>query len=88
MRWLDDSANREIAEALLVANVRDMTPALAKRSYDLLLAPKGGLIRDLALDLKGIETVLALRSKFGEPKKVLTDPLKYIDTSYAEKASR
>jgi ABC-type nitrate/sulfonate/bicarbonate transport system substrate-binding protein len=87
MRWLDDSANRQVAEALLVANVRDMTPALAQRSYTLLLAPKDGLIRDLGLDLEGIKTVLTLRSKFGEPKKALADPLKYIDTSYAEKAS-
>ena len=42
-----------------------MTPALAKQSYDLLLADKGGLTRDVALDIDGIRTVLALRSKYG-----------------------
>ena len=36
-----------------------MTPALAKRSYDLLLADKGGIARDLAPDPEGIRTVLA-----------------------------
>ena len=85
-QWLYDRANREIVEAILIANVRDMTPALAKQSYDLLLADKGGLSRDLAPDLVGMRTVLRLRSKFGSPRKSLTDPLKYVDLSYYEKA--
>ena len=72
--WVYDRANREIVEALLVANIRDMTPALAKQSYDLLLADKGGLSRDLAIDMAGVRTVLELRSKYGTPKKPLTDP--------------
>ncbi len=58
--WLYDRGNREIVEALLVANIRDMTPALAKQSYDLLLADKGGLTRDLALDIAGIAHGAAL----------------------------
>jgi hypothetical protein len=46
-----------------------MTPALAKRSCDLLLADKGGLARDLAPDAEGIRTVLRLRSKYGTPQR-------------------
>jgi len=84
--WLYDRSNRDIVEALLVANIRDMTPALAKQSYDLLLADKGGLSRDLALDLPGIRTVLELRTKYGTPPKTLTDPEKYVDVTYYEKA--
>lgn len=84
--WLYDRANRDIAEALLVANVRDMTPALAKRSYDLLLADKGGITRDMALDMDGIRTVLALRSKYAVPQKTLSDPMKYVDLGYYDKA--
>ena len=84
--WLYDRANREIVEALLVANIRDMSPALAKQSYDLLLADKGGLARDLAPDPAGMRTVLRLRSKFGLPQKTLSDPMKYVDLSYYEKA--
>jgi ABC-type nitrate/sulfonate/bicarbonate transport system substrate-binding protein len=84
--WVYDRANRDIAEALLVANIRDMTPALARQSYDLLLADKGGLTRDLALDPAGIRTVLQLRSKYGTPQKTLADPEKYIDTNYYRKA--
>jgi ABC-type nitrate/sulfonate/bicarbonate transport system substrate-binding protein len=88
LEWAADPRNREIAEALLIANLRDMTPALAKRSYDALLAPKSGLIRDLSLDPARIRTVLGLRSKFGVPKKTLGDPVKYIDTSYLDKAAK
>jgi len=84
--WIYDRANRELVEALLVANIRDMTPALARKSYDLLVADQGGVTRDAALDIEGIRTVLQLRSKFGAPQKTLTDPLKYVDLSYYDKA--
>lgn len=85
--WIYDPANRAIAEALLVANNRDMTPPLAKKSYDLLLTAKGGLARDGALDMDGIRTVLQLRSKYGVPQKTLTDPAKYVDESYLRAAT-
>jgi len=85
--WVLDPANRDVCEALLVANIRDMTPALAKQSYDLLVAPKGGLSRDAALDMDGVRTVLTLRTKYGVPAKTLTDPAKYIDLDYYDKAS-
>src|SRR2546423_9152431 len=84
--WLYDRANREIVEAMLIANIRDMTPSLARQSYDLLLGDKSGLARDLAPDVSGMRTVLRLRSKFGTPQKTLTDPLKYVDLSYRDKA--
>jgi len=84
--WLYDPANREIAEAVLVANIRDMTPALAKRSFDLLVAPNGGLSRDLAPSAEGIATVLQLRAKYATPQKALSDPLKYVDLAYFNKA--
>jgi ABC-type nitrate/sulfonate/bicarbonate transport system substrate-binding protein len=86
VQFLYEPVNWEIAEALLVANVRAMTPQLAKQSLNTLLHPKLGFYKDAALDMKGVETVLALRSKFGEPKKQLTDPAKYIDTSYHSQA--
>lgn len=73
-------ANRDIAEALLVANVRAMTPALAKQTLEVLLDERSGFFRDVRLDPAGMETVLALRSKFGKVK--LYDPQKYLDTHY------
>jgi ABC-type nitrate/sulfonate/bicarbonate transport system substrate-binding protein len=84
--WIYDPANRDIVEALLVANSRDMSPALARSSYELLLKPNGGLFRDLKPDPRGIATVLALRSKYAQPRKALTDPAKYVDLTYYDKA--
>lgn len=67
--------NKEIAAALLVANMRAMTPALAKQSLAVFLGEKSGFFRDLRLDEQGMRTVLALRSKF--TGKALTDPARY-----------
>jgi ABC-type nitrate/sulfonate/bicarbonate transport system substrate-binding protein len=86
--WLYDPRNRDTVETMLIAYDRDMTGPLAKQAYDALIEPKGGLTRDAAIDVKGLETVLALRSKYGTPQKTLTDPMKYIDNSYFEKASQ
>lgn len=36
--------------------------------------------------MEGVKTVLELRSAYGEPKKELTDPMKYIDLSFYEEA--
>ena len=69
-------ANPDIAEQLLVANVRNMTPALAKQTLAVLLDERSGFFRDVRLDSEGMETVLALRSRFSGKK--LTDPSKYI----------
>lgn len=84
--FVADPANRAIAEALLVAHIRDMTPALAKQSYDLLLDPQRGLTRDMKPDARGIATVLALRAKYAEPPKLLGDPQKYVDMTWYNKA--
>lgn len=86
LEWVSDPKNRAIAEAMLVANIRDMTPALAKRSYDALFAPKHGLIRDMSLDPARIKTVIDLRAKYREGKKEYGPPAKYIEPSYREKA--
>jgi ABC-type nitrate/sulfonate/bicarbonate transport system substrate-binding protein len=68
--------NREIATALLVANVRAMTPELARRSLDVFLDDKSGFYKDLRLDAKGMQTVLDLRSKFTGTR--LSDAGKYL----------
>jgi ABC-type nitrate/sulfonate/bicarbonate transport system substrate-binding protein len=86
MRWLVDPANRAIAEALLVAHLRDMTPALAARAADTLLAGRGGLLRDLEIDPAALGTVLALRRKYGQPPRPLGEAGRYIDLSYRAKA--
>jgi len=86
MQWLGDPANRGVAEALLVANIRDMTPALATRAAETLLAERGGLLRNLEIDPQALRTVLALRLKFGQPPRTLGDVDRYIDLSYRARA--
>jgi ABC-type nitrate/sulfonate/bicarbonate transport system substrate-binding protein len=86
MDYLFDPRNREICEALLIANDPGMTPALAKKTYDIFVDPKSGLFRDLALDMEGVKTVLELRSKYGVPQKTLTDSMKYVDLTLHQKA--
>ncbi len=83
--FLYDPANRPIAEALLVANIQ-MSPEIARRAYDVLLDARSGFYRDVGLDPAAIRTVLALRSKYGQPRKTLADPARYIDLSYRERA--
>jgi ABC-type nitrate/sulfonate/bicarbonate transport system substrate-binding protein len=84
--WLYDPANRPIAEALLIADVPGMSPDLARKTYDVVLASKNGFFRDLTPDDAGIRQVLALRTKYGQPHKDLTDPAKYLDMSYRTEA--
>ena len=86
MEWLYDRGNREIAAALLVANDVSVTPALARQSLDILLDEKDGFFRDVALDIEGIRTVLALRAKFAKPQQSLADPMQYVDLEYYQKA--
>lgn len=86
MEWLFDPANREIAEALLVANDSQMTPALARRTLEVFTDPKGGLFRNVAVDIEGLRTVLMLRNKFSQPPMKLSDPMKYVDLELYRKA--
>jgi ABC-type nitrate/sulfonate/bicarbonate transport system substrate-binding protein len=86
MDWLGDPGNRQAALDILTTKLAGTSPAVADRTYDALLGAPGGLYRDLAIDLDGMRTVLALRSKYGEPRKMLGDPMKYVDLSYRERA--
>jgi len=86
MDWLYDRNNRAAAADLLMSNDASVTVELARLSLDILLNEKGGFWRDLALDLEGIRTVLALRTRFGVPQKTLTDPLPYVDLTLHKKA--
>jgi hypothetical protein len=66
--------------------MRAMTPQLAKQSLQVLLGETGGFFKDSAVDMEGLATVLALRSKYGEPRKLLSDPTRYVDATYVKKA--
>lgn len=86
MDWIFDPKNREVCEAILLANDRDMTPELANKTYALFVDPKTGLYRDLRVDADGLKVVLALRAKYAEPRRQLGDAEKYIDRELYRKA--
>jgi ABC-type nitrate/sulfonate/bicarbonate transport system substrate-binding protein len=86
--WLYDPRNKDAAIALLREHLPQTSPELAAKSYDILLDPKQGFSRRAAIDLEGVRTVLALRSQYGEPKKLLDDPMKYLDLSYYNRAAQ
>lgn len=87
LAWLYDPKNKDEAIAILRKNLPQFSEALAGQSYAVLVSPKG-FARDGALDIEGVSRVLALRSEYGEPKKTLTDPMRYYDSKYFEAASR
>lgn len=84
--WLYDPAHKDAAIALFKEHLPQMSPALAAKSYDILLDPKKGFSRKAAIDLEGVRTVLALRSQYGQPRKSLGDPMKYLDLTYYSRA--
>jgi ABC-type nitrate/sulfonate/bicarbonate transport system substrate-binding protein len=88
LNWLYAPENRAAACALLAERVPNMGPPLAAATCDVLLAEKGGFDRQARLDEQGMRTVLALRSEYGRPNKVLTDPHAYCDPTYYERALR
>jgi ABC-type nitrate/sulfonate/bicarbonate transport system substrate-binding protein len=83
VQWLD--ANRGEAAAILSARAQ-MAPPVAARATEALLDPANGIYRDLRIDEAGLRTVLALRSRFAQPPRELTDPSRYVDLSVRREA--
>ena len=84
--WLDNKTNREEAVRILEKNVPELPPGLAAQSYEELSDAQDGFSRKGRMNFEGLRTVLALRSHYAEPQKLLTDPLKYYDPSYYDSA--
>jgi ABC-type nitrate/sulfonate/bicarbonate transport system substrate-binding protein len=86
--WLYDQANRDEAIRILLKNLPEMSPELARQSYGELLDPNDGFSRGGRVSMEGLRTVLALRSHYAEPHKNFVDPVKYYDPSYYNAAMR
>src|SRR6185437_2228018 len=84
--WLYAKDNHDEAVRILLKNVPQMSPELAQQSYDELLDPRSGFFRKAQLNMQGLRTVLALRSRYAQPKKDLANPMKYYDPSYYDAA--
>lgn len=86
--WLFDRANRGEAIELFRKRNPQASPEIVAQTYDIFFAPAGGVHPRAALDVEGTRTVLRLRSKYARPKKELTDPARYYDLVYYERAMR
>jgi ABC-type nitrate/sulfonate/bicarbonate transport system substrate-binding protein len=85
--WLSDPANKDEAIAVLRGHLQQMSPELAAKTYAV-LAPPQGFTPKAKIDMEGVKKVLELRSRYGEPKKPLSDPMKYYDGSYYANAAK
>ena len=86
--WLYDQNNREEAVRILEKNAPELSSGLAQRSYEELLNTESGFSSKARINFDGLQNVLELRSRYAEPKKKLSDPLKYYDPSYYDAAIR
>jgi len=86
--WLYDARNRDEAVLIFRKKLPNVPEQGAQAAYGVLLAPAGGFQKKAQIDLEGVRTVLALRSKYGEPKKMLSDPARYYDASFYRAAMR
>ena len=84
--WLYDPAHRDEALRIFRENLPGVDPAVAQAAYRLFLSPEEGFQRKARIDLEGVRTVLQLRSKYGRPRKTLSDPAKYYDPAFYEAA--
>ncbi|HEU5275850.1 MAG TPA: ABC transporter substrate-binding protein [Xanthobacteraceae bacterium] len=80
--WLYEPAHREDAIGILMRNLPQMPRSLAEATYTELLSPDQGFFRDCAIDLRGMDCVLDLRSRYCGREETLRDPMKYCDLSY------
>ena len=78
LAWMYDPANQAACIQLLIDNGK-LPPGIAAQMYPVLTDPKTGMARNGALDIPGVKTVLALRTRYGQPQRTLTNPLAYYD---------
>ena len=86
--WLYEPRNKEEAIAILLKNLPNANAQAAETAYRVLLSPTDGFQKKAKIDMEGVKTVLALRSKYGQPRKSLSDPSPYYDPSFYDAAMR
>ena len=84
--WLTDASHRGEAAAIYRKHLPKAGEEGARKAWDALVPGPEGFQAKAKLDLAGCETVLEIRSEFGEPRKALRDASKYIDESYYARA--
>jgi ABC-type nitrate/sulfonate/bicarbonate transport system substrate-binding protein len=86
--WLYEPRNKEEALSILLKNLPNANAQAAETAYRVLLSPTDGFQKKAKIDMEGVKTVLALRSKYGQPRKSLSDPSPYYDPSFYDAAMK
>jgi len=88
VEWLYDPGNKAEAIAVFRKNLPNMPAEGVEASYRLLLDPQTGFQRRGAISMDGVNRVLAVRSKWAEPKKAMGPATTYYDPSFYDAAMR
>lgn len=75
------------AIAELKHRIKSLSDGEAESVYGALTSGKGGINHGARINIEGVKMLLSLRSDYGEPKKTLNDPMKYVDLAYYAKAT-
>jgi ABC-type nitrate/sulfonate/bicarbonate transport system substrate-binding protein len=86
LAWTLDPANMSAATALLLERMPAIRPGVVAAVMGKLMDPRTGLTPGGQIDRDGMATVLALRSRYGEPHKELTSIDPYLDLGCYERA--
>ena len=86
--WLGDRNNRDEAVAIYRKYIPQANEVAAGKAWDVLLNGPEGFQKRAKVNTAGVQTVLKLRSEYGQPQKELTDPSRYLDESYYNEATR
>jgi len=87
IQWLYAPGNRTEAFAIHDRNSVDAQPGAAATAYSILFASASGIPVDGEIDVEGVTQVLALRTKYGQPPKLLREPSAYCDGTFLAKAT-
>lgn len=84
--WIYDPANRQQAFDIFHRNTPGARQNAAEVAHGVMFGARNGFLRDGAVDLDGLRSVLKVRSRYGKPQKTLTEPMTYFDPSFLTEA--
>ncbi len=79
-------ADKAGAIAVMRARIKGLSEEDAATIYQDLTTSRGGLNRRAKMNMDGVKTLLALRNELSGGKKIGSDPMKYVDLTYYDKA--
>jgi hypothetical protein len=80
-------SDKAAALAEMKAHIKGMSDSELEAIYTQMTTSKGGLNPGAKMNMDGVRMLLTLRNDLSDSDKKLTDPSKYVDLSYYEKAA-